>query len=104
MLCWMMPERPLGTACCGEASSSRWWGAYCNGRRAKGSGCPSTPHRVQTASAVPRVAPHGAAIGTLGDPTGPDHKTPPPGPEAPGATEPPARGRRQALGSSVQLG
>ena len=66
----------LGTASCGEALSSGWWGVCCNGRRAKESGSPSTPHLVETASAAPSVAPQGGATGTSNASTGPDHRTP----------------------------
>ena len=84
MLRWRTPERPLGRASFGEASISGWWGASRNGRRAKGSGSPSIPRQVETASATPSEAPQGGATGISSAPTGLDHRIPPPRPEAPG--------------------
>ena len=59
------PERLSGTASCGEALSLGSWGSICNGKDAKGSGYPLTPHRAGTASVAPRVAPQGAPLALL---------------------------------------
>ena len=89
MLRWRKPERPLGKGSCGKASSSRWWGACCNGRRAKGSGSPSIPRRVETAGVAPSVAPEGGATGIFQCPhcSRPQDPPNPPGPEAPGGAQ-----------------
>ena len=89
MLRWRKPERPLGKGSRGKASSSRWWGACCNGRRAKGGGSPSIPRRVETAGVAPSVAPEGGATGIFQCPhcSRPQDPPNPPGPEAPGGAQ-----------------